>query len=477
MTAPRGRVSQASTIAYGLGSVAVAAKDNGFNYYLLLFYSQVLSLPPPVASLALFLALCVDAIADPVVGYCSDNLRSRWGRRHPLMYGAVIPVVVGYYYLWHPPQALSHSAMFWYLASLCVFVRISFTMFRIPSDAMLAELTEDYDERTRLMGYRYFFAWLCALLLGALVYKVYLKDSPAYPDGILNPAGWGHYGTAGALIIGVGILATSLGTHARIPTFPPPPPKKTFDFAATRQHLALTLGNRSFLALFVSAMLFAAATGISMTLNIYFSRYYWALSQDQLWYFSPVNLLAATAAMILSPRIAARFDKKTIAVNLWVFAAVFLPVPVILKLLHWFPPSGSTALLNLLLLHSFIEITTITIANILIASMMADLVEDVEQRTGYRNEGLLFSALSFSAKAVTGLGVVFAGLILEIVHFPVGAAFGQVPEDTMTEFGIIAVGGMVVFYLLATWAMTFYRITRASHLATLEALRNRRRET
>jgi len=468
-----GPVSLPTTLAYGFGSVAIAAKDNGFNYFLLMFYSQVLGLSPPVASLALFLALCVDAVADPVVGYCSDGLHTRWGRRHPLMYAAVLPVTLGYYFLWNPPQGMSQSQMFCYLASLCVFVRVSFTLFRIPSDAMLAELTRDYDERTRLMGYRYFFAWLCALLLGLLVYKVYLRNTAQYPDGILNPAGWGHYGTAGALLIGAGILVTSLGTHARIPSFPPPPPRRAFDAAATRRHLIATLGNRSFLALFVSAMLFAAATGVSMTLNIYFSRYYWALSQDQLWVFSPVNLLAATAAMFLSPRVAARFDKKNIAVRLWVFAAVFLPVPVILKLLGWFPPGGSNALLDLLLIHSFIEICTITMANILIASMMADLVEDVEKDTGRRNEGLLFSALSFSAKAVTGLGVVFAGLILAVVHFPVGAAFGEVPQDKMTAFGVIAVGAMVLFYLLATWAMSFYRITRAGHLATIESIRAR----
>jgi len=466
-------VSLPTTIAYGFGSVAIAAKDNGFNYFLLMFYSQVLGMSPPVASLALFLALCVDAVADPIVGYYSDNLHSPWGRRHPLMYGAVLPVVVGYYFLWHPPQGMSQAAMFWYLTAMCIAVRFCFTLFRIPSDAMLAELTQNYDERTRIMGYRYFFSWLCALLLGALVYKVYLRNTPEYPDGILNPTGWGHYGAAGAAIIGAGILVTSLGTHARIPTFPPPPPKRAFDAAATRRHLLATLGNRSFLALFISAMLFAAATGISMTLNIYFSRYYWALSQNQLWIFSPVNLLAATAAMILSPRVAARYDKKFIAVWLWVFAAFFLPVPVILKLLHWFPPGGSDALLNLLLVHSFIEITTITMANILIASMMADLVEDVEKNTGRRNEGLLFSALSFSAKAITGLGVVFAGLILAIVDFPVGAAFGQVPQEKMTAFGIIAVGAMVFFYLLATWAMTFYQITRAGHQATLEVIRAR----
>jgi hypothetical protein len=63
------------------------------------------------------------------------------------------------------------------------------------------------------------------------------------------------------------------------------------------------------------------------------------------------------------------------------------------------------------------------------------------------------SARSFSAKATTGLGVVMAGLILEFIKFPLGASFGEVPDATMTEFALIAVGAMVGFYLLATLAL------------------------
>lgn len=179
---------------------------------------------------------------------------------------------------------------------------------------------------------------------------------------------------------------------------------------------------------------------------------------------------AATAALILAPRLSARYNKQVVAFRLWIFAALFLPVPVILRLLHLFPPPGSDLLLNLLLVYSFIEIAVIIIANVMIGSMMADLAEDSERVTGRRSEGLFFSALSFSSKAITGIGIVIAGIILEVVHFPVGAAFGEVEQRTMTEFGAFAVSTMVIFYLLATYAMSFYGITRASHLQTLAAI-------
>jgi len=464
------QVSLSTRLVYGAGAIANAAKDNGFAHFVLMFYSQVLGLSPGAAGLALFVSLCIDAVIDPLIGYWSDNLHTRWGRRHPLMYAALLPVVGGYWLLWHPPAGLSQTGLFLYLLVLATVVRSLYTFYRVPSDALMPELTSDYDERTRLVGIRTLFGWLCGVTLAYLVYKVYMVDTPEHPDGFLNREAWGRYGTMGAFLIGVGILVCSLGTHRLIPTLPKPPPKVPFSLAHTRNYLVRTLRNPSFLALFASALLFAASAGVSQTLNIYFSRYYWALSQDQLWEFSPVNLAAAAFGYWLAPRLSARNDKQTVAIWTWMFAALFLPVPVILRLLGWFPAPGSDLLLDLLLVHSFIEILVITIGYILVHSMMADLVEDNEKDTGRRSEGLYFSSLSFAAKTTTGVGIVLAGAILELVDFPVGAAFGEVPEPTMAAFGVIGVGAMVLFYVLATWVLRHYRITRESHARNVAIL-------
>ena len=77
---------------YGVGSVAFGVKDNGFQVLLLLFYNQALGLDARLAGLAIMIALIVDGFVDPTIGYLSDRLRSPWGRRHPFMYGAAIPV-------------------------------------------------------------------------------------------------------------------------------------------------------------------------------------------------------------------------------------------------------------------------------------------------------------------------------------------------------------------------------------------------
>jgi glycoside/pentoside/hexuronide:cation symporter, GPH family len=464
------KVSLSTKIYYGFGSVAYGAKDNGFSYFILLFYSQVLGLSPSLTSLALFIALCFDAISDPAVGYLSDNLHSKWGRRHPFMYASCIPIVVSYYFAWHPPQELSQSGLFFYLIALAVLVRTFVTMYEIPSTSLVAELTDDYDERTSMLSFRYFFGWWGGLTMSVSALMYWVRNTEEYPDGMLNPEGWGNYGTMAALMMAVGIMISALGTHKHIPDFKDPPPKAPFNLKRTFHQLKETLSNKSFLALFISALLFAVGAGVSTTLNIYFSRYFWGLEQWQITLLPLSNFLSAILALFLAPMLTARSDKRVVAIRLWILAILFLPLPVLCRLIGIFPENGSSILLPLLVIHSLIEVTMLIIGSILISSMVADIVEDSEKTTGRRNEGLFFAARSFAAKAVNGLGILFAGLILELIRFPVGVSASEVPKATLTNLGLVYVPTIIVFYLLAVYGMTFYRITRSGHSDNLSII-------
>ena len=94
-----GNPSLGTKLAYGFGSAAYGLKDGGQKYFLLLFYSQVVGVDARLVSLAVLVALMCDAISDPIVGYWSDNFRSRWGRRHPFKYAAAVPNSVSYYFI------------------------------------------------------------------------------------------------------------------------------------------------------------------------------------------------------------------------------------------------------------------------------------------------------------------------------------------------------------------------------------------
>ena len=178
---------------YGAGSLAFGIKDNGFNVFLLLYYNQVLGLPAGLAGAALAFALVIDALCDPLVGYISDNTRSKWGRRHPYMYAAAAPAALTYLLLWFPPAGLGQGGLLAYLVVTTVLVRTFITLYEIPSSALGPELSSDYDERTSYMSYRYLFGWLGGVTIQVLAFSVFLKPDATHRTGQLNAGGYHTY--------------------------------------------------------------------------------------------------------------------------------------------------------------------------------------------------------------------------------------------------------------------------------------------
>ncbi|NRD89534.1 hypothetical protein C8024_08880 [Sphingopyxis sp. BSNA05] len=157
-----GQLSFKTRLLYGSGTIAFGVKDQGFNALLMLFYNQVIGLPAAWVGSAIMIAMIADALFDPLLGQYSDNFRSRLGRRHPFMYAAALPIGIFYLLLWSPPDA-SNIVQFAWLVMTAIFVRFSISLYEIPSTALLAEFTSDYDERTKLVAARFFFG-VCGAL-------------------------------------------------------------------------------------------------------------------------------------------------------------------------------------------------------------------------------------------------------------------------------------------------------------------------
>lgn len=85
------RLKFPAMFSFGFGQLAEAIKNSGFNVFLLFYYNQVLGVSATLTSVALAIALMFDAVSDPLVGSFSDKLRTRYGRRHPLILLAALP--------------------------------------------------------------------------------------------------------------------------------------------------------------------------------------------------------------------------------------------------------------------------------------------------------------------------------------------------------------------------------------------------
>ena len=91
-------LSRKKKFAYGVGQIAETVKSTGFNIFLFFFFTQVLGLSGSLAGLAVMIALVFDAVTDPLAGYISDHSRSRFGRRHPFMLAAALPLGIAWYW-------------------------------------------------------------------------------------------------------------------------------------------------------------------------------------------------------------------------------------------------------------------------------------------------------------------------------------------------------------------------------------------
>lgn len=458
-------------LAYGLGSVAYGIKDNGFAYFLLLFYGTVVGLEPALAGTALLIALLFDAVSDPLVGYWSDNTRSRLGRRHPFMYASALPVAMCYYLLWQPPD-WGDQGLFFYLLGFAILIRTLITFFETPSSAFMPELTQDYDERTTVQAWRHFFGWAGGASLAVIMFGVLLVPTDEYAVGTLNREGYETYGQLASVLIFVVILISALGTQSRvhITDFPARPPKRIGELFGEMLELLL---DRSFLALFISGMASAAAAGLTAALTFLMLTYFWEFSSLQIFYWTAMVVVSAALGLLVAPRVARRLGKKRAVITLGIVAFLLQPAAVVLRLFGWLPENGDPRLFPMLLTLQTIDLGLIIAMQAVSASMVADLVEQAEVRTGRRNEGVFFAAMTFIRKTNQGIGAFIAGLLLQIVAFPNGAAPSEVSADTVWNLGALLVPSQYLLWGVMLVAIGFYRIDRSQHEAHLKVLADR----
>lgn len=478
---PRPPITLLTRLFYGFGSIAFGIKDNGFRVFLLLFYNQVVGLPAATVGVAVMVAMLLDCLIDPVIGHWSDHFRSRWGRRHPFMYASAIPVSLSFLLLWNPPMDWGQTGLFWYLVVVAVVVRTFITLYEIPSSSMSAELTTDYTERSRMLGWRFFFGWWGGLTLTIVMFSVLMKATPEHPVGQLNPEAYIDYGIVGAVLMFLSIIISAAGTHRFIPWLPQPgaPVKRSAVIVA--REVFETLNIRPFLAICGVGLVSAISIGVGFSLAFYISTYVWQLTPGWTAVLQIDAYFASALSVVAAPFLTKRSGKKA-AGGALLLAAVFVGfIPLILRLIGVFPDNGDLIagtdipqIVPWLFLDGVVRGVLGITASILITSMLSDVVEYSELRTGRRSEGLFFAFTSLIQKAISGVGVMVATAILSVVGFPEKAKPADVPPETITNFLLVympVVGGI---YLLSVIILQAYNITKESHEETLRELAARK---
>jgi Na+/melibiose symporter-like transporter len=220
----------------------------------------------------------------------------------------------------------------------------------------------------------------------------------------------------------------------------------------------------------MTMLVFTTIVGVSQTLIIYTGTYLFGFSPEQLAIAAASPILGVLFGPLAVKRMSRTLDKKKSMMLCLFWGALFgysTQIAFLLGILE--AMSIDSRLLFVFVMNGISQIFFIGLY-IIIDSMLSDTIDQHEMETGRREEGLFFSASSFAQKASFGLGALFAGIGLDVIKFPKGAAADAVPMDVLTNFAWFA-GPMTMVILLASiFLIRSYPIDEKEHARITQAI-------
>ncbi len=392
------RLSFKEKVAYGLGGGAEIIMANSILILAMPVYYLGLGVRAEVLGLILLGTKIFDAVTDTFMGHLSDNSRLRWGRRKPyILLGGLVAGLICIP-LWRPVQ-MSTAGYMWYFFLISILYYLFYTVFYVPYNALGYEMTRDYDERTRLMTYK----WGIGSVMGIGILPLLLPLCYAIDpnNAAVGARFWGPL--AGGMIVLL-CIAPSVVPRERIVH-----QEKIPFFRA----LATTLQNKPFLLL--CGIIVLALVGIigMLQLRLFLNMAYvyqmdQKVSADMVKWFDYLYGAVNTLGMFGAGFLAVRFDKKK------VLAAGLLMVAVGIAA-SWFYITPRYPYLQLLL--GLLTAPGMSCVWVLTNSCIADVCDYDELSTGMRREGLYGAVFSFSMKLGSAIGLGLCGFVLWLVGF------------------------------------------------------------
>ncbi|MEJ2127892.1 MAG: MFS transporter [Woeseiaceae bacterium] len=443
-------------VGYGLGDMASNFYMGFFGLFLLYYYTDVFGISPAAAATMLLVTKIVDAISDPAMGLIADRTSTRWGKFRPYLFFVAIPYAILGYLLFLGPE-LSATGKLIYAYVTYTLVMLAYTAINVPYSALLAVISPVADERTKATQFRFVFASLGTLSVGA--FTTQLVDYLGGGDEVLG------FRLTIVLFAVLSVLIfwiTFATTRERVRPAP--------HSSSVRQDLSVLLGNVSWIVLVGPGILVVVGLVARFASIVFYTKYY-MLDEGLLVFFifnktallTSCGLIGQLVGALLTPMLAARFEKHHLVIGMNLLHAVLLGLCFIT------PPEQFGLVV---VLHSF-GILTFGVIITLLFSMYTDCAEYGEWSTGKNTAGLTVSASMFSLKFGSAVGGALPGFIL--------AWFGFVANEVQTELSITGIRLMfsilpAVFFLAGGLLMFFYRIDRKT-LSKVEADLHERRGT
>lgn len=207
------RLPRSVRLGYGSGSVATGAFGTVPGLMLLPYLTDSLGIAALAAGFIVFAPKAWDVFLNPVAGRISDRTVDPRGPRRPWLLRAGVALAAGFALLFAAPEMGRAAEAAWVLVMFLA-CATAYAFFQVPYVSMPAEITDSYDERTRLMTWRVAILAFTIMLAGA--------SAPAIRDAVGGRDGYRVMGLAMAAIILVGVVSAYAGTR-RAPVAAPQP--------------------------------------------------------------------------------------------------------------------------------------------------------------------------------------------------------------------------------------------------------------
>ena len=420
--------------AYSGITMPMAAMGMPVAVYLPRFYSEGMGLSLATVGIIFTLARMWDVVTDPLMGMAIDKFETRWGRRKHWV-ALSIPILmlsVWMVFMPNPDSVTPTYLMFWLLV-----LYIGYTMLVISHLSWGAELSTSYDARSRLFGWREVFTIAGMTIVLAIPAFLELTGNADQSSKVAS-MGWFCLLLFPLLVVPLlmGVPDSKSGNTNSIPW---------------QQALKLIVQNKVLWRLLIADLMTGLGTAVSGALYIFFAANYFELPEHAsialLFYF-----LASFFAMPLWLKLAYKLGKDN-ALKIALIYAVTINLGVIP-----FAEAG-----NVIVLWAFTILFGVAFgaAPTLLRSMMADLTDDDELKSGKKRSGLYFALLTTTSKAGAAFGVGVSFMILELV-------FGFQPGQSNSAE---ALDGLLITYtvgfalpmFLGYLALIRYPLTRAKH--------------
>lgn len=473
------RLSWPQRLAWMVCAMPELVKSFAWDAFVLFFYAQVVGLSGWLIGVAIAVIILFDTLVDPWIGAFSDRLHgTRLGRRHTLMFAAILPFTIGIAMVFAPPAGMAQMQILAWLLGWGLLARCGISFWTVPAYALGGELTSDTVERRLVAVLRNVGNQLVILTVPAVAFEVFFVAAPGFPKPQLNPAPYPGFGLFVAALGGTLMLLGALGTYRRArqieaqESFEPDRAQASGPIAVLMRLVQAVRTTPNIGKLLMVAFLVLFVNSVINQLSLHLATYFWQL--DQSW--TPRLLMAATAgsllAMVLAPLFLKLFStRQAMVLGLCGFFAV-QALAVLLPLGGLAPAAGTAAIGGLIAGLRFLGGLAYGLYVVPFNVVTYEIGDEHAYDTGRPAQGLVASFMFIGLQLGSGAVALLAGSFLGLIDFPVGLSVEAMPQAKIDALAWFVLALVTLAGGAMAWLVSTFRIDRTK----VDALRSAAQE-